>query len=647
MTTIPASQIVSVVPSVLNAGGSALDLIGLMLTQSTRIPTGAPGSFPTAAAVGAYFGLSSVEYNRAQIYFKGFDGATKLPAAMLIAQYPSAAVAAYVRGGPANTLTIPQIQALTGNITVVVDGYTHTATSLSLSAATSYTAAGSLIQAGLNASQPVSASVTGAIAPSPTTTASGSIAGNVLSVGTVTAGTLVPGTILTGTGVTAGTMITGQLSGSAGGAGTYAVNTAQTVPTTTLTGSYGVLTVSAVTSGTISVGQTLSGSGVAAGTQVTGLGTGTGLAGTYYVSPSQTTTSGTISAAATPVVVSFDSTSGGFVISSGIAGTASTIAYPTGTLADALYISATTGAVLSQGAAATTPGAFMSGITNVTQNWASFFSTFDPDGGSGNTQKLAFAQWTSAQNNRYAYLTRDADTTPAVSMSAPASLGGILQSTALSGTCPIYEPTASGKAAFISGCIASIDFTRTNGRITFKFRRQAGLAADVTDVLTSTNLTANGYNYYGAYATANNLFVIFAEGTVSGPFQWLDSYVNQIWLNNALQLAILNTLANNNSIPYNAAGYALVEAACLDPINKAVNFGAIRAGVVLSAAQAAQVDNAAGLTISTVLNQRGWYLQILDPGAQVRQARQSPSCTLWYMDGGSIHKIVLASIELQ
>lgn len=646
MPTIPASQIVSVVPSVLNAGGSALDLIGLMLTQSTRIPTGAQGSFPTAAAVGAYFGLSSIEYNRAQIYFKGFDGATKLPAALLIAQYTGAAVPAYVRGGPANQLTIPQIQALTGNISVVVDGYTHSATGLSLAAATSYTAAASLLQAALNASQPVAASVTGAIAPA-TATASGSIAGNVLTVGTVSAGTLVPGTVLTGTGVAANTTITGQLSGTAGGAGTYAVNVAQIVPTTTLTGSYGVLTVSAVSSGTISIGQTLSGTGVTTGTQVTGLGTGTGLTGTYYVSPSQTVSSGTISATATPIVVSFDSISGGFVITSGIAGAASTIAYPTGSLADALLLSVTTGAILSQGAAATTPGAFMSGVTNTTQNWASFFLTFDPDGGSGNSQKLAFSQWTSAQNNRYVFLTRDADTTPAVSASAPSSLGGILQSTALSGTCPIYEPIASGKSAFISGCIASIDFTRTNGRITFKFRKQAGLAADVTDVLTATNLTANGYNYYGAYATANNLFVIFAEGTVSGPFQWLDSYVNQIWLNNALQLAILNTLVNNNSIPYNAAGYALIEAACLDPINRAINFGAIRAGVVLSAAQAAQVDNAAGLTISTTLNQRGWYLQILDPGAQVRQARQSPSCTLWYMDGGSIHKIVLASIELQ
>lgn len=652
MATIPASNIVSVLPSVLNAGGSALDLIGLMVTQSTRAPIGAPLAFPTASSVGTYFGLSSTEYARAQTYFLGFDNSTKKPASLLIAQYPSASVAAYLRGGPVNSLTLAQVQAITGTLTVIVDGYTHNASALNLSGATSYTAAASLIQSGLNASQPVAASVTGAIAAS-TSAVTGSIAGNVLTVTTVTSGTLVPGTVLTGTGVAAGTTITNQLTGVTGGAGTYAVNTPQIVPSTALTGAYGTLTVSAVASGTLSIGQTLAGTGVTAGTQITALGTGTGLTGTYIVTPSQTVASGTITAAGSPVTVTFDSVSGGFVITSGVLGTASTIAFATGsnygtsTVADALYLTSATGAVLSQGAAGTTPNTFFSNLTLSTQNFASIFLTFDPDGGSGNAQKLLISQWVNSTNNRYVYVARDADVAPANTAPAPASFGGQLQSLNLSGTAPIYEGSTAGLSAFVAGAIASIDFNRLNGRITFKFRKQTGLQASVTDVGTAANLIANGYNYYGAYATANNLFVIFAEGVVSGPFQWLDSYVNQIWLNNALQLAMLNLLVNVNSIPYNADGYALIEAACLDPINRAVNFGAIRAGVVLSSAQAAQVNSQAGLTISNTLNQRGWYLQILDPGAQVRQARKTPNATFWYVDGGSVHQITLASIELQ
>lgn len=59
-----------------------------------------------------------------------------------------------------------------------------------------------------------------------------------------------------------------------------------------------VLTVTAVTSGKLSVGQTISGSGVTAGTKITALGTGTGGVGTYTVDTSQTAASTTITASA-------------------------------------------------------------------------------------------------------------------------------------------------------------------------------------------------------------------------------------------------------------------------------------------------------------------------------------------------------------
>jgi len=57
------------------------------------------------------------------------------------------------------------------------------------------------------------------------------------------------------------------------------------------------MTVSAVSSGTLAVGQVLTGTGVAVGTGITALGTGTGGTGTYTVSSSQTVSSTTITAA--------------------------------------------------------------------------------------------------------------------------------------------------------------------------------------------------------------------------------------------------------------------------------------------------------------------------------------------------------------
>jgi hypothetical protein len=55
MATIPISQIVQVTPSVLTAAGSALDLNGLLLTQSTYSPIGSVVPFASASDVGVYY----------------------------------------------------------------------------------------------------------------------------------------------------------------------------------------------------------------------------------------------------------------------------------------------------------------------------------------------------------------------------------------------------------------------------------------------------------------------------------------------------------------------------------------------------------------------------------------------------------------
>src|ERR1700676_318747 len=135
MTTIPASQLVSINPSVLAAGGTALDLSGLVLTKNTRPPIGSVPSFPNAAAVAAYFGTGTNEATLAGVYFQGVDGSNVKPGALLFVQYPATAVAAYMRGGNVSGLTLVQLQALSGSLTVVVDGYSHSNAAISLSSA--------------------------------------------------------------------------------------------------------------------------------------------------------------------------------------------------------------------------------------------------------------------------------------------------------------------------------------------------------------------------------------------------------------------------------------------------------------------------------------------------------------------------------
>lgn len=488
--TIPASNIVSVNPSVLSAGGNPLALNGLVLSQSAELPVGPPTSFPSAAAVASYFGGSSLEAQMAATYFGGFVGGTQLPGAMLFYRYANVALGAFLRGAT-NTATLAQIQAITaGTLSVTVDGTLKTSSTINLAAATSFANAAALI-----------------------------------------------GSALTAT-------------------------------------------------------------------------------------------------------CTYDTVQNAFVISSTTTGVTSTITAATGTVADLLNLTSAKGAVLSQGAAVQTPAAAMADAASKNQNWVAFTTAFEPV----TSDKNAFALWTSQQGVRYLYVPYSADVTATQNPGAYTGVGNYVQVNSLGGTAPVwYDPLG---AAFVLGAVASIDFNRANARITLAFKSSTSAITQVTDATSAANLLANGFNYYGAYATANQGFTFLYNGQVSGSYKWIDSYVNAVWFTNQCQLALMNLVTSVGSIPYNADGYGLIKAALQDPVNQMLRFGGMRAGVTLSASQAAQANSAAGVKIDDALSGRGWYLQVLDPGAQVRQQRGTPQCTLWYMDGESVQKINLAAIDI-
>jgi Protein of unknown function (DUF3383) len=642
INTIPASMIASVVPSVISGGGTGLNLIELMLTTNNRVPIGSVLSFPTSASVGSFFGPTSNEAAEAAVYFSGFAGSTILPAALLFAQYPLLSVGAYLRGSNISALTLTALQALSGSLTVTIDGTGHTAASLNLSSATSFSSAAEIITAGLGLTGPTQAVVTGSLGAAFTATGSGVN----LTVSSVT-GFISANDVITGTGVPSSTTIVSQTSGTTGGAGVYVTSAATTASAAACTTSSTVLDVTAVANGTVAIGQEVTGASVTTGTFVTALGTGTGGVGTYTVTVGQHLAGESLTMV--QPTVTFDSVSGAFIVASSTTGAASTLSFASGTLATQLGLTQAVGAVTSQGAVAATPSAFMASIIAQTTNWATFQTTFDPDQGSGNAQKLLFAQWVNSTGNRYAYLVWDTDITPTESTSATGSLGAIVQQDALSGVVPIYQPAGANLhlAAFVGGAIASINFNATNGRTTLAFRTQSGLVPSVTNGAVAANLIANGYNFFGIYATANDNFDFFYPGSLSGPFEWIDSYIDQIWLSSECQLALMTMLTQFGSIPYNPQGYGFIRAAIATPVQAAVNFGAIRQNVPLSAAQVSEVNVLAGMAIDSVLSTVGSYLVIQTASAQTRAARQSPTIILVYTDGQSVQQINLSSVLVQ
>lgn len=493
MASIPISQIVQVNPGVLSAGGAAVDLNGVILTQNTYAPYGQALQFASAADVASYFGPNSYDAELAAIYFKGFTNCTKTPGILYFARYPETAISGFLIGGSLATMTLTQLQALSGTLILTVGGVVETSSSINLASATSFSNAATLITAG-------------------------------------------------------------------------------------------------------------------------------------FTTP--------------PFTVTFDSTKSAFIFTTTVTGVAATITYASGTLANGILLEQTNGAILSQGAATTNPTTFMNSFVALTQNWACFMTVWE----AVLNEKEEFAAWSNANEPRYQYVCQDSDV-DALTPGSTETFGYYLQNTQSIGSQPIFGDRTH--SAFKLGFAASLDFTRTNGRATSAFKSQSGLLASVSNASNASALITNGYNFYGQYANATTTWDFFYPGSVSGDWLWDDSYLNQIWLNANLQLAVVNLLLAIPSVPYNAQGNALIYAACLDPINAALNFGAIRKGTTLSAAQIAEIQFALGFDASGAIEANGFYLQIQNASPSTRAARQSPPITLYYADGGSIQQITLASIEVQ
>lgn len=119
--SIPASQIVSVTPRVISAGGNDLEISGLFITENalTAFPT--VTAYTSAKDVATHYGSESEEYKAAVKYFLGYDNSFKKPKAVYFARAVKTAIAGAVIGGAAASLAT--LKTITdGAFTITVDG---------------------------------------------------------------------------------------------------------------------------------------------------------------------------------------------------------------------------------------------------------------------------------------------------------------------------------------------------------------------------------------------------------------------------------------------------------------------------------------------------------------------------------------------
>lgn len=339
--------------------------------------------------------------------------------------------------------------------------------------------------------------------------------------------------------------------------------------------------------------------------------------------------------------VAYSSLLNAFTITSGTSGASSSVSVATGTAADVLKLTADLGAVTSAGADAQSLTECMNWLTLALQNFVTFSTVKEVT----DVGVVELAKWSNTQanaGNQFLYVFHSEDVK--FTQESSETVADTLTELNVDGVCGVYGDVRY--AAFIMGTAASIAWSQANSTITLKFKSVSGLEANVTDTQVSRTLSSKTINFMGNYATRNDNFIFLAEGALFGQWMWIDTYLNSIWLNNALQVQIMAGFELSPRVPYTEAGYAQIRSWVNDVIKRAKNNGVVEAGVSLSETQKTALQREAGLDISNDLYNNGYYLQILDAPASDRQNRVSPPCNFWYTYGGAVHKLSMPSTAI-
>lgn len=147
LPSIPASDIVNILPAALSAGGTSLSLNSVVFSADAKSPV---KEYFDKDAVGDDFGTTSNAYKWSEIYFSSFKDSTIKPNSLFFAEYVTADKSALLIGRSLRSVQLDEIKKINGDLEVTIDGTKKTGT-VDLSAATSFSNAAELIATALTA----------------------------------------------------------------------------------------------------------------------------------------------------------------------------------------------------------------------------------------------------------------------------------------------------------------------------------------------------------------------------------------------------------------------------------------------------------------------------------------------------------------
>lgn len=322
--------------------------------------------------------------------------------------------------------------------------------------------------------------------------------------------------------------------------------------------------------------------------------------------------------------VAFNSTTGGFIVTSATTGatsaTAGVSAGSTGT--DVSSLLGLARAELSQGVTAETYADFCDRVyhANTAGYSITTLATLTTD------QITAAVQWLQTTTGGQTYNTAVRLVFDVVDKATAKTLSASLEAAGYTGYVICYDPNAEHINILDCAICATIDYEVANGAINFNFQPATGYTpvtslGTVVDYQSGQTNTALMDELSGSYLSTvysvgfgSQEETYYGYGLMAGDFGTEDIQVNESALEQAIQVSILNGMTSLNKIPLRGADARLLVGSLLTaPLEQFKTNGVIARGGVLTNLERASIAQATGdANAADAMAQTGYYYKVYD-----------------------------------
>ena len=185
--------------------------------------------------------------------------------------------------------------------------------------------------------------------------------------------------------------------------------------------------------------------------------------------------------------------------------------------------------------------------------------------------------------------------------------------------------------------MASTDYSAADSAVNYMYKQLAGITPLVSEDSVYEAYREKNINFYGRTMQAGAELSFYQHGVLQGSITDMGVYANEVWLKDAMRVALMNYQLSVGRWPANAAGIAAGRGLLVNVVNRALNNGTVSAGKALDDNQKAYLVAATGTEDSwKQLQNDGYYLVT---GTQHVSGGDKFIYELYYGKGDSIKSV--------